>query len=63
MSEKNKYVSPEYQLTLDNLAETLAADRRKRLAEAALQDTVEIPVITQGMLFEYDQENIPRGEE
>ena len=39
MSEKLKYVSPEYQAQLDALAETLVTARR--FGSTALEDTVE----------------------
>lgn len=43
MDEKLKYVSPEYQQTLDELAETLRLDRlQKAVEQAVLADTVEL---------------------
>lgn len=41
--ERLKYVSPEYQQQLDQLAERLVTSRR--FGAAALEDTVEIPVL------------------
>lgn len=61
--EPLKHVSPEYQLQLDGLAETLMANRCQRLASVALDDTVEMPVITQDALFEYEDGNFVRGSE
>lgn len=43
MSEQLKYVSPEYQKQLEDLAETLVTERR--FGRVALDDTVEIPVV------------------
>lgn len=40
MSERLKYVSPEYQDRLDRLAETLVTQRR--FGRVALEDTVEM---------------------
>lgn len=40
-----KYVSPEYQRQLDELAETLMLGVRNRLAASALGDTVEIEAV------------------
>ena len=55
MSERLKYVSPEYQEQLDRLAETLVTQRR--FGQVALDDTVE-------MQLEFDiPENIEIGEE
>lgn len=55
MSERLKYVSPEYQAQLDALAETLVTARR--FGKAALDDTVE-------MQLEFDlPENVVPGEE
>lgn len=47
MSERLKYVSPEYQAQLDALAETLVTARR--FGSAALEDTVEFEPL---VLFE-----------
>lgn len=49
--ERLKYVSPEYQQQLDNLAETLMSTTRQRLAATALEDTVEFPAITEQLVL------------
>jgi hypothetical protein len=51
MSEKLQYVSPEYQERLENLAEHLVTARR--FGRAALDDTVEIPVISEQLELDY----------
>lgn len=54
MSEKLKYVSPEYQKQLEDLGETLMAGVRERLATAAMQDTVEFPAVSEQLELDYD---------
>lgn len=61
--ERKPYVSPEYQAQLDHLAETLAEGRRMRLADIALQDTVEFPAITDEQLVLDIPDNVLVGEE
>lgn len=61
--ERKPYVSAGYQERLDNLAGTLASDRVKRIADRALEDTIEFPAIAQDTLFDLDDENIVRGQE
>lgn len=57
MSEALKYVSPEYQKRLDDLAELLVTGRR--FGQVALQDTIEFdPVELQLLLFEADQTQV-----
>lgn len=56
MSERLKYVSPEYQEQLEGLGDLLMEGVRNRLAEAALQDTVEIPVISGQLELDYGGE-------
>lgn len=55
MSERLKYVSPEYQERLDNLADLLVTQRR--FGQVALDDTVEMQ-----LTFEIP-DNIEVGEE
>lgn len=47
--ERLKYVTPEYQQQLDDLADTLVTSRR--FGSVALEDTVEMPVITEQLVL------------
>lgn len=62
MAERLQYVSPEYQLQLENLGDTLMQGVRERLADAALSDTVEFPAVD-GQLTLDIPGNIEVGEE
>jgi len=57
MSEKLKYVSPEYQKQLEDLGDTLMQSVRERLAAAALDDTVEFPAVSEQLELEYGTES------
>ncbi len=59
MAERLKYVSPEYQQRLDNLAGSLL---RRHIGDTALEDTVEIPVITDQLVLDIP-DNVVIGEE
>lgn len=51
MSEKLKYVSPEYQERLENLADLLVTQRR--FGKVALDDTVEFPAVSEQLELDY----------
>lgn len=57
---EKSYVSPHYAETLDHLATTLVTARR--FGDAALQDTVEFPAITDQLVLDIP-ENVVVGEE